>query len=535
MAACDVSRITSSPNYDETRDFASVWYDMCVVLVKFDYDWALFVEQMLHAAAVDYGDAAFVNQTARPEGRIAPLSDTDLIVLSGLTPNSRVRTTGNAVYLGYDADDGSEKLYAVPLSAAWVVEDSGSHWRFGTEDRANQSLQAYAAPTSSDFSWDDWEAFHLFSSELDGGVVVDNEREKIGAAWRGELRPPFGGSNSASVVQVAATSSAAGGNGSPRAPSFYAQVFSIGRHGIDTKRVKTVWRVLAGIAAGVGTGLVIGFGFRYFNSSFYRLCKERPARKWAIGLGSFFGVAFGLTTGFVYGIGSIVVPNKYNDFVSKVYGNSSFDNFAVCSQWPNPCGERDAFLVDGWFIDNPALVSNVAHYQKRRGNATALSGSALKVIVTNCNEEWNTTFNRAQILNYFSTYFNQGVQPGDFLWAPGYWAPYRSPQIFSDYLDEAGLDALLEPIPESNITTAILRGVTLDNPSFGVAGGLSVEMLLINLNEDITTYVIGKSVIENFTEPLARMTSHIATNEVLIQRIGEFVGKPSRTQKQQTM
>lgn len=119
--------------------------------------------------------------------------------------------------------------------------------------------------------------------------------------------------------------------------------------------------------------------------------------------------------------------------------------------------------------------------------------------------------------------FNEGVSPGEFLFAPGYWAPYRSPQIFSDYIDEAGLDTKLKPIPDSNITTALLQGTTVNNSAFGIVEGLNVEMLLINLNENITTFVIGKSAIDKFTQPLADMTTHIATNDVLIQRVRDFV------------
>ncbi|KAL9188219.1 hypothetical protein ACHAXT_006597 [Thalassiosira profunda] len=611
-AACDISDITSSPYYDPSRDFASVWYDVCLVLVTHNWDWAYFIQEMLKEAASDYGDATFANTTARPELRINPLKSTDLIIQSGLAPNSRVRTTGNAVYLGYESSNGSEELFTVPLSAAWIVEDSGAYWQFGTDDKTDQ-LDTYTAPTPDDHSWDDWEDFYLLSSEVneEGGVVIDNEQSSIGATRRATFRVPFGGTNAATVVQVASTSSAAGGNGSPRAPSFYTQVFSIGRYGISTKTTKTVWRVLAGIAAGLGTGLVVAFIIRYMNSkcgkwkcrrqglethaqslavsagidgepaetkggeepvtvenentndppvatrgeeeeeeeaadehadelakstdnhnvdaddlgiSRDQCCADGTAKKWAIGLGCIFGIFFGLLTAFVYGIGSILVPNVYDGTIDTVYKNSSFDNFAVCSQWPDSCGEEDGFLVDGWFVDNPALVANVAHYQKQNRDATTSASGPLKVIVTNCNEVWNTTYNRAQILNYFSSYFNEGVSPGGFLWAPGYWAPYRSPQIFRDYLDEESLDALLEPIPESNITTALLRGTTVDNPSFGVTLGLSVEMLLINLNEEITTFVIGEEAIENYTEPLAEMTSHIATNEVLIQRVRDFVG-----------
>ena len=484
---------------------------------------------MLLAASTAYGDAGFVDTLAVPGLRIEELGTTDLIVQSSIVANSRDRATNNAVYLGHgdggdDASSGAGEVYTTVLSAEWIVDDSGARWRFGSEDHAD-ALDTYVAPTPTEHSWADWDRFYLANRALEGTTTISNGGDRgVGATRKGSLRPVFGGDNKASVVQVTATSSAAGGNGSGRAPSFYTQVLSVGRYGIEVKRTKTVWRVLAGIAAGLGATLVMGFIIRYLNANCRTCCEENAARVWSITCGVFFGASVGLLTGFFYGIGSIIVPTVYDGFTGSVYGNSSFDNFAVCSQWPNTCGEQDAFLVDGWFVDNPALVANIAQYQSRHergGNST--SSGRLKVIITNCNEQWNTTFNRAQILNYFSSYFNQDVAPGGFLWAPGYWAPYRSPQIFENYYDEERLDAAIQTIPGSNLTTAILQGTTIDNPSFAVSAGLSVEMLLINLNEPITTFVVGRQIIEDYTPWLANMTSHIATNEVLIQRVRDFM------------
>lgn len=515
-AACDTSGLKSSKYYDPERDFVSVWYDICVVVVKFDFDWAFFIQEMLDAAATDYGDASFIHRLARPENRIAPMANTDLLIQASLAPNSRVRQSSNAVYLGHTADQ-AEKLFTVPLSAAWVVEDYGAQWWYGTQDRTSQ-LRTYVAKTPVAYSWDHWEPFFLYPGNA-GAIEIDNTQDTIGATLNGVFRHPFGGAHVATVVQVAASSSAAGANASPLVPSFYSQVFSIPHYGINQAKVNTVWRVLLGIVAGIGTGLITGFLVRYLNEC-WNCFKEGTSKKLAIATGVFCGIGFGLLTAIVYGTGSILVPKAYDIGVDRIYQNPNFDNFAVCSQWPNSCGEQDGFLLDGWFVDNPALAINIAHHQRRDKVPT---DKPLKAILTNNNEEWNTTFNRAQILQYFATYFNKDVPPAEFLWAPGYWAPYRSPQIFSEYIDEAGLDSLLESIPGSNMTTAILKGTTVNNPSFGVVAGQTVEVLLLNLNENITTDVLGKQLIEKFTIPLAKMTSHIASNQVLLQRVSDFV------------
>jgi hypothetical protein len=159
------------------------------------------------------------------------------------------------------------------------------------------------------------------------------------------------------------------------------------------------------------------------------------------------------------------------------------------------------------------LAINVAHYQRRNKGSTTL-----KVNITNTNDVWNTTFNRAQLLHYYSTYFNQNVQPGEFLWTSGLMTPYRSPQIFAEYMDEGTLD-----IPNSNMTTSLLVGTTINNPAFGILPGLVVEMLLLNLNVDIPTSLVGSEAIKKYTEALVNMTSHVASNEVLLQRVRDFV------------
>jgi hypothetical protein len=217
--------------------------------------------------------------------------------------------------------------------------------------------------------------------------------------------------------------------------------------------------------------------------------------------------------------GSDLLLSAFDRRVSEIYQNPVFDNAAVCSQWPKSCGESDGFFIDGWFVDNPALAINIGQYHALQD---ADLDKTIKVVLTNTNEEWNTTFQYTQFLQYFNASFNQNVAPGGFLWAPSYSTPYRSPQIFEDYMDEDSLNALLEPVPGSNMTTAILTATTTANVAFGVLAGQSVEVLLINLNEDITTYIVGAAAIESFTVPLAEMTRDIASNEHILSRVQDF-------------
>ena len=164
---------------------------------------------------------------------------------------------------------------------------------------------------------------------------------------------------------------------------------------------------------------------------------------------------------------------------------------------------------------------NVAQYQAWYNDGDM--NETLKVILTNTNEAWGTDYQYTQILQFFDAPLNQDVEPGGFNWPPGWSLPCQSQQIFEEFMDESTLDSLIEPISGSNMTTAILKGTTIDSPIFNIKAGLTAEILLINLNDPITTYVITPDLIDMYTKPLADMTVSIAENEELANRIKLFV------------
>jgi len=218
---------------------------------------------------------------------------------------------------------------------------------------------------------------------------------------------------------------AAGGPYSPLNPSVYAQTFSIGYVMIDENKLATVWRVLAGLAVGLLVGVVIGYLPLVF-------CKCRDddenrniMRITMIVSGVCCGIVAACLMGIYVGAGSILISYAYDESVNRVYENPDFDSFAVCSQWPFPCDEQDSMIIDGWLVDNPALVINVGHHQQKYGLSN--SNTTLKVILTNTNKQWNDEAGwvHAQIMQYFSTPLNKDVEPGGFVWGPGFYSPYR--------------------------------------------------------------------------------------------------------------
>ena len=207
--------------------------------------------------------------------------------------------------------------------------------------------------------------------------------------------------------------------------------------------------------------------------------------------------------------------------VGGLYNAELLYGFTVCSQWPNPCGSNDGHFLDGIATDTTSLSMIIGNYHN---SPKADLTIPMKIILTNTNAKWDPRFDHQQILMHYSTDFNMNVAPGGFLWLPYYnKQPILSPQIFEEFMDGNMLEASLKTIPNSTMTTAILRGTTISNPAFSVKPGQSVEVLLINLNTDIPTIIAGADLIEELTDPMASMAKDIATNEELLNRVNTFV------------
>jgi hypothetical protein len=163
-------------------------------------------------------------------------------------------------------------------------------------------------------------------------------------------------------------------------------------------------------------------------------------------------------------------------------------------------------------------------YQKKNTHLN----ETIKVILTNNKYAGNTN---AQFLSYFNTTFNTHIEPGDLIWPPtaggAFYHPWRSIQIFADYMDDAILLSKFESVPDttygSNLTSAVYHVTTLDNPAFGVQGGQRVYILLLQTNNPIPSALLSpRSIFEN-SIPLANMAFDIMSSTVLLDRIKEFI------------
>ena len=225
--------------------------------------------------------------------------------------------------------------------------------------------------------------------------------------------------------------------------------------------------------------------------------------------------------------------NDTNATVHPLAANSLYNadilyNLAICSQWPNLCEDSDFYFIDGGYQDATGLSASIGQYHS---TPDANLDAMFKVILTNTNEAWDG-YQKQLIMQHYSTTLNEKIEPGDFLWDPDLnKQPLRSFQIFLDYMDESILDALIEPIEGSNITTALLSGITIDNPAYRVLSGQKVEILLINTNTPIPTEIASPELIEAFKIPMGNMAVEIATNPVLFERVQAFLGTDNEVEE----
>jgi hypothetical protein len=171
--------------------------------------------------------------------------------------------------------------------------------------------------------------------------------------------------------------------------------------------------------------------------------------------------------------------------------------------------------VDGGYTDAASLALAIGNYQ-----AVGDLSKRLKVILTNTNEVANDT-QYHPMLDYFSNHENQHIVPGAYFW-PQESVPGPSLQIFGEYLDYTSLLSLSKPIEGTNLTTAIINATTVDNGAYGVKAGQTVEIMLIDLNAEIPTVIVGQAAVDEYAAPLAAMAVGISLSEALRNQVKAF-------------
>lgn len=463
----------------QTADLAQLEYNAIQLFVQFfdlivaaNASWAHFMEDTMSAGVDSMGadGAAFLTTVASPEARHPALQNTEAIFQSTLSPVSKIRlaSASNLTELAYqyiDANLTEEWAHLLPIlgdienqdlvvylgpfdptanetsrgewnlstqaiPAYYVVNSTFAGFQYGACESSCDALSAYAAPTSPFFKWDDWFSHYLYENQNFWDWPTPEAPPMVSADLPAQFNvmavnmTPAGtfrapfGGGAITALQAAAISSAAAGPVSPAQPGLFSQTLSKLRDQI-----------------------------RHMTTS--------PIAQ--IGALSAFDIA-----------------------AEVLFNNPLADSASVCSQWPAPCGPSDGQFVDGAFTDNPAVAANIASYQR---SADANLSQTIHLVVTNTNSAFeNNTYDLQQYLQYYNTHFNEGVEPGGYVWLPGFLSPYTSPQIFAESLQDEDMLNAVEEIDGSNLTTLRLSGTTIDNPAYGVRAGQTVEILMLNIN-----------------------------------------------------
>lgn len=173
--------------------------------------------------------------------------------------------------------------------------------------------------------------------------------------------------------------------------------------------------------------------------------------------------------------------------------------------------------MDGGYTDAAGLALSIGHYHRSGGD----TDRTLKVILTNTNQLSPDDEFSSPVLAYFSNPSNRNVAPGGYLWPRGA-LPMPSPQIFGGALDAATLQGLLAPVVGTTLTTTVLRATTVENRAYHVAAGQPVEILLVHLNADVPTALVGAGAVDAYAAPLADMAGAIAASGELRRRVEAF-------------
>jgi hypothetical protein len=416
---------------------------------------------MLEQASTDYGDPGLTKRPASHDNRVPALSSTHMYIQIALIPTARA-TRRPGLLSRYSL------TYLGPSNMGEKVYAVNIPYQYAVKQ--NYTLW-YAAVESGTlpiktYNTDAPRGFRFRDWEIfhlyppgDDASIFTTKMPRFKTS--GIQNEPFGGNPKVNQVAISSTAVAAFLSGN--APSFFAQRFSIELNAIMT--------------------------------SSDSLLRKLMQRIWLL-----------KRTNLLYAA---------EDRISEL---------AMCSQWPDKCGPNDAMLGDGGFSDGSGLAQHIGqHHTIDKGDKT----KTLKVIKT---FTYFLTDKDPKFLSYFNTTFNQGVEPGDFIWIFGTVEdqvvepnPYRSMQIFEEYLDQETLSAIRIPIPGVNVSTARMVATTIDNPAAGVQAGQKVDMLLLFFYGSVPTQLFGTALIDKWKDLLGETARSIAASTELLGTIQDFL------------
>lgn len=417
---------------------------------------------MFRIATRDYGDPDLPTRVLGVENRVPALRRTDMNVQLALSPTTRTlsRPQGEYAVTYLGPSNTREEKIFATNLQCHYSVRNNTADFFFGVERENLPIRTYIGKTNTVFNINDWKAFHLYPPESNATVYTSSFPKHI--YDRGFLNEPFQGAPRMNQISIASGIVTDERSGS--SPAYFAQGYSTSLYKIEQERRNII------------------------DETFRKL---------------------------FWTIENTVLYST--DIVGTEFG--------MCGQWPELCKPNDVVFGDGGASDGSSILLTVGRHHTE-DNADL--SKPLKIIkcFTYFESDKDTKF-----LAYFNTTFNQGVEPGDFLWAPSTIAernvqpnPWRSPQMFEEYLDQDSLDSIRGGfLPGVNCSASELTATTIENKAAGVKAGQKVKFLLLTFRGSVPTFIFSATGIEKWKDLIGESARSVARSKELLDRVQQFV------------
>ena len=427
------------------------------VLLMREFTFAEMSERSLEKVTTDYGDPNFISRLAGHHNRVPALSKTSLYFQTTLYPTSRVRGGLGFWTLWRDSltylGPSDSEHVYTPALSSHIAIKENRTFFYIAAEDRSLPLRTCVTEAPAFFSFLEWEKYGTYPSNPERDSALLPFDRIPRCRSTGVFREPFGGAPT--TLQATLASAVGLGQLSSMVPSGFFQVLSVERNQIQS-------------------------------------------------------------SGGFYGLNDLLL--RARAFLQYKLADMLI-NFGFSTQWPEESTVHDSRLGDGGLSDGTTLALSIGQHHSID---KADKSETLKAIVL---LNYDTGNNYTKFMSYFNTTFNKNIEPGGYIWAPSgrtvngspEFHPWRSNQIFEEYLDQGSMEAMLNPVPSVDMSTVRMTVTTIKNPVVHVQAGQKVDLLLLVMNSTIPVFSTDGVV-------LGELARGIATSGVLFDRVKDFVG-----------
>jgi len=207
---------------------------MCQLLVKYNGNWAQFVNEVFRVTSKTYSDSSFPSRKANINNRVPSLKNSRLFVHMTLAANSRIRLLGGegGGTMAYLTPGNSNDVFSTPLAMQYSVQKTFTNYAINVYDQPsplNTLTGTRSAP--SGFSASSFSEFPKYPPRNNQLLLV---RVDGGTQNRQRFASPFPGTPTVSDIAAASSSDFEQSIESGLVPSAFSQYASVFTNGMTT-------------------------------------------------------------------------------------------------------------------------------------------------------------------------------------------------------------------------------------------------------------------------------------------------------------